>query len=277
MGLKTGSLVTWLLGLRNDMMMHMFGSHDYVIRLSLVHPQTNHSKAVCITNSDRRFFMQRCRNLKYRTDHWDKLWALVKDEDARILFFQHLRGIDLTGFQIGRAPETALKSRAIADQAPVAIQWLRQAVLDEGEASCMCTIPRKLPSEFTYDFQDGVKEAFRLQHRPHTEAFANLIGEEYEEAMLQRELMTSSEVAIKVPVSHVYDTIHSCFDKQRYQQQNDGEYRAALKKIGLKTKTASVMNWKCKCYHFPSIEGLKHMLAKEKYLDGANSDDEMED
>ena len=38
-------------------------------------------------------------------------------------------------------------------------------------------------------------------------------------------------------------------------------------------------NWmrKCRCYHFPSIEGLKHMLAKEKYLDGADSDDEMED
>ncbi len=60
--------------------------------------------------------------------------------------------------------------------------------------------------------------------------------------MLQRELLTSSEVAIKVPVSHVYDTIRLCFDKQRYQQQNDGEYRAALKKIGLRTKTASVMN-----------------------------------
>ena len=59
--------------------------------------------------------------------------------------------------------------------------------------------------------------------------------------------------------------------------KNDGDYRAALKKIGLKTKTASVMNWKCKCYHFPSIEGLKHMLAKEKYLDGADSDDKMED
>ena len=99
----------------------------------------------------------------------------------------------------------------------------------------------KLPSEFTYDFQDGVEEAFRFQHRPHTDDFANLIGEEYEEAMLQRELLTSSEVAIKVPVSHVYDTIHSCFDKQRYQQQNDGEYRAALRKIGLRTKTASVM------------------------------------
>jgi len=42
-------------------------------------------------------------------------------------------------------------------------------------------------------------------------------------------------------------------------------------------QTASVMNWKCRCYHFPSIEGLKHMLAKEKYLDGADSDDEMED
>ncbi len=119
-------------------------SRDYVIRQSVVHPQTNHSKAVCITNSDRRFFMQRCRDLKYKTEHWDKLWALIKDEDARILFFQHLRGINLTGFQIGRAPETAVKSRAIADQAPVAIQWLRQAVLDEGEASCMCTIPRKL-------------------------------------------------------------------------------------------------------------------------------------
>jgi len=89
--------------------------------------------------------MQRCRDLKYRTQHRDKLWALVKDEGARILFFQHLRGIDLTGFPTGRAPETAVKNRAIADQAPVAIQWLRQAVLDEGEASCMCTIPRKLP------------------------------------------------------------------------------------------------------------------------------------
>ena len=220
--------------------------------------------------------MQRCRDLKYKTEHWSKLWALVKDEDARILFFQHLRGQDLTGFQIGRAPETAVKSRAIADQAPVAIQWLRQAVLDEGEASCMCTVPRKLPSEFCYDFQDGAKEAFRLKHRPRTEAFANLIGDEYEEAMLQRELLTSSEVAIKVPVSHVYDTIHSCFDKQRYQQQNDSEYRAALKKIGLKTKTASVMNWKCKCYHFPSIEGLKHMLGKEKYLNDADSDEEMD-
>ena len=83
----------------------------------------------------------------------------------------------------------------------------------------MCTIPRKLPSEFTYDFQDGVKDAFGLQYRPYMEAFANLIGEEYEEAMLQRELLTSSEVAIKVPVSHVYDTIHLRFNKQRYQQQ----------------------------------------------------------
>lgn len=183
----------------------------------------------------------------------------------------------MTGFPIGRAPEAVVKNRAIADQAPVAIQWLRQAVLDEGEASCKCTIPRKLPLEYTYDFQAGVKEAFRLKHRPPTEAFANLIGEEYEEAMLQRELLTSSEVAIKVPVSHVYDTIRLCFDKQRYQQQNDGEYRTALKRIGLRTKTASVTNWKCKCYHFPSIEGLKHMLAKEKYLDGADSDDEMED
>ena len=162
------------------------------------------------------FFTQRCRDLKYRIEHWNKLWALVKDEDARILFFQHLRGIDLAGLQIGRAPETAVKSRAIGGQAPMAVQWLRQAALDEGEASCMCTISRKLPSEFTYGFQDGVKDAFRLQHRSHTEAFANLVGEAFEEAMLQRELMTGSKVAIKVPVSHVYDSTHLCLDKQRY-------------------------------------------------------------
>ena len=127
--------------------------------------------------------MQRCKDKIYKIEHWDKLWALVKTR-MRVSSSSHLRGIDLTGFRIGRAPETAVKTRAIADQAPVAIQWLRQAVLDEGEASCMCKIPRKLPSEFSYDFQDGVKEAFRLQHRPHTDAFAKLIGEEYEGAML---------------------------------------------------------------------------------------------
>ena len=51
----------------SDYVIMRLDSSYYVINITFahLHPQTNHSKAVCITNSDRRFFMQRCRDLKY--------------------------------------------------------------------------------------------------------------------------------------------------------------------------------------------------------------------
>jgi len=90
--------------------------------------QTNHEKAVEVSNHERRFFMKECCGMHYPNEHLSELGALAKDDRVRQLFFQHLRTIDVSCLQKGQAPLTTYKRQAIADQAPAAIKWLKHVV-----------------------------------------------------------------------------------------------------------------------------------------------------
>ena len=63
---------------------------------------SNHSRALNITSDDRRYAIYNTTLMRYSTEDWKNLWALVNNPVVREIFFQYLRTcVDTSKLQIG--------------------------------------------------------------------------------------------------------------------------------------------------------------------------------
>jgi hypothetical protein len=98
----------------------------------------NNEKAVQVPNEERRLFLLRASRILYSTSassathkkHMAHLWNCVKDPTFQELFYQFLLGVDTSNIVKGQAPHTSFKQRIQAQQVPVAIKFLVDALDD---------------------------------------------------------------------------------------------------------------------------------------------------
>lgn len=243
---------------------------------------TNNEKAVSIPMEERRFFLLNGQKVLYGpTDHsaahkkrMTLLWTLVKDPQFQQLFYQYLLTVDTSNMTKGRAPFTAFKQELQQEQAPAAIRFCIALLDDPDLMACPMANMREADRILLMDeFVD--KGRFKLKLRTLTQAgnqpFSNLFGDEWEDMMLTTDFQ-DSEIREYVPIAHVYDCIRRYFQGQQYVERNDADHcRALTKQLGLwngaqvKAPAGGSAGYK-KAYRFPSIEGLRYMLKKKRYI-----------
>ena len=65
-----------------------------------------------------RYWIKNTVVMQYSDDQWGHLWSLVNDATIREVFYQYLvTCVDTSVIRIGRAPMTAFKADAAAEQA----------------------------------------------------------------------------------------------------------------------------------------------------------------
>jgi len=77
-----------------------------------------------LNEGDRRYVLINTCKLPYSDNEWNALWSRVKDDTIRELFWQFLRGRDVSHIVPGKAPMNNAKANAIAEQAPDTIRYL---------------------------------------------------------------------------------------------------------------------------------------------------------
>ena len=240
---------------------------------------SNNEKAVQVPNEERRFFLLRASRILYGTSassathkkHMAHLWNCVKDPTFQELFYQFLLGVDTSNILKGQAPHTSFKQRIHAQHAPEAIKFLVDALDD---VSIMAKPMADLSND--YDRQNLMaeieeKQRFKLKHRPAANQpyFPNLIGEEWEEAMLKQDLDKRSIVKEVIPHRHVVHQVIAHFRDESYHKLTAEDINSALEQLGL-TKNHQIKiplgSTTRRCYAFPSVEGLRYMLTKQHWL-----------
>ncbi len=231
---------------------------------------SNNMKAVQVPNEERRFFMLEAARKHYSQAEWSAMWALVKDPSFQELFFQFLLSIDASCVVKGQAPMTAFKTRIQARQAPEAVRFLKDLLDDP---ALMQKPMRDINSEtdqmrLREEFES--RDRFVLKHRPNHEsnAFGNQTAE-WEDWSLAQDLAGHSEIKELVPHRHVVHCVMDHFKGESYVRITADDIHSALESLGLsKTPTLRIpIGGVCRrCYAFPSIEGLRHMLKKQNWL-----------
>jgi len=234
---------------------------------------SNTKKAVEIPNSERRFFMLCCTDLRYSQEKLDSLWALVKDPSVQELFFHYLLGVDSSIVKKGQAPFTAFKQQIQSAQAPNAIKWIKHLLTDT-DAMCTCPGEVRLDSE-RYAITREIEESglFRLRHRPAAgnDAFSNLVGEEWEQHALQMDLAKRSAVKTVVPIRHVTDCVMNYFKGQSFRGTTEDDIVDSFKSLGLKVDLVKKIpsgGTSRRCIVFPSVQGLMFLLKKKRWVSG---------
>ena len=190
----------------------------------------------------------------HNSQKFKELFALAKDAGVCEIFFQFLRTVDISKIEIGKAPLTTVKQESMSAQAPLAIRWLKSAVMDN--PSILCYVPNDIHNDSERGDYVANLDSFRLKSRSEaTQTFSSLIGDAFHEYMVQQDLKKFSPVKCKVPTSHVVATILQQFKGQRYMGGNEEDFLQAFKDLGLPVnRGAKVMNKKKTCMLFPSIE-----------------------
>ncbi len=161
--------------------------------------QSNHRKAVEVPNSERRFFLKVCKQM-HSSEKFKELFALAKDAGVCEFFFQFLRTVDISKIEIGRAPLTTVKLESMSAQAPLAIRWLMSAVMDNPRM--MCYVPNDIQGDAERCEYAADLDQFKLKSRAEsTQQFSSLIGDAFQEYMVQQDLKKFSAVKCKVPTS----------------------------------------------------------------------------
>jgi len=232
---------------------------------------SNTKKAVEIPNSERRFFMLCCIDLHYSREKLESLWALVKDPSIHELFFHYLLGIDSSSVIKGQAPFTAFKQQIQSAQAPNAIKWIKHLLTDT-ESLCSCPREVRMESE-RYAIIREIEESglFRIRHRPAAgdDAFNNLVGEEWEQHVLQMDLAKRSAVKTVVPMRHVTDCVMTYFKGQSFRGTTEDDIVDTFKSLGLKVdlvKKIPAGGTSRRCIVFPSVQGMTFLLKKKRWM-----------
>ena len=129
----------------------------------------------------------------HNAEKFKELFALAKDAGVCEIFFQFLRTVDTSKIEIGRAPLTTVKLESMSAQAPLAIRWLKSAVMDNPRI--MCYVPNDIQGEAERCDYAANLEQFQLKSRAEcTQPFSSLIGDAFEEYMVQQDLKKFSSV-----------------------------------------------------------------------------------
>ncbi len=229
-----------------------------------------------VPNSERRFFLKVCKQM-HSSEKFKELFSLAKDAGVCEIFFQFLRTVDVSKIEIGRAPVTTVKLESMSAQAPLAIRWLKSAVMDNH--TIMCYVPNDIQGDAERCEYAADIDQFRLKSRCESQQqFSNLIGDAFQEFMVQQDLKKFSVVKCKVPSSHVVATILQQFRGQRYMGGNEEDFLQAFKDLGIPVNQgAKVMSKKKTCIVFPSIEGLVYLLRKKNWMTAEEADSECDE
>ena len=248
---------------------------DHKITKFLALP-SNHRKAVEVPNSERRFFLKVGKQT-HNAKRFKELFALAKDAGVCEIFFQFLRTVDISKIEIGRAPLTTVKLESMSAQAPLAIRYLKSAVMDNPRI--MCYVPHDIQGDAERCEYAAELDQFRLKSMcESTQPVSSLVGDAFEEYMVQQDLKKFSAVKCKVPTSHVISTVLQQFRGQRYMGGNEEDFLQAFRDLGIPVnKSAKVMNKKKTCIIFPSIEGLVYLMKKKNWMTAEEADSECDE
>lgn len=143
----------------------------------------------------------------------------------------------------------------------------------------MCYVPNDIQGHEERCEYDSDLDQFRLKSRCEcTQPFSNLIGDAFEEYMVQQDLKKFSSVKCNVPRSHVIATVLQQFRGQRYMGGNEEDFLQAFRDLGIPVnKGAKVMGRKKTCIVFPSIEGLVYLMKKKNWMTAEEADSECDE
>lgn len=242
---------------------------------------SNSQKAVEVPNEERRFFLLQCTRLTYSKAHWDLLWANVQDDTVRRLFYQYCLTIDTSIITKGQAPFTQFKQSLQADQAPMAIKWVKHVILSDPDA-LNWMVPKEInkPTERENVAADLDSGLFSLKFRPAESAAYNaLAGDAYEQLALQLDLAPRGQFKTVVPRGHVAECILNHFRGQAYRSSNEDEVIADLVRLGLTHTIKKIPHGGTsrRCIVFPSINAIKYLLRKKNWLSAADEAGIVED
>lgn len=243
---------------------------------------SNNDKAVLVGQSERRFFMLQPQRKQYSKANWTDMWYQVKDPGFQELFFHHLLSIDTSIITKGQAPMTAFKKVIQSEQAPPTITYLKELLHDP---SMMQRPMENMSDAFRMQLMDEFSTGrFALKHRePLPAAFQNLVEQPSEEELLAKDLSNNSAVKTQVPQKHVRDCITQYFRGQAYVKINHADINSAFVRLGFKNSSMKLndptkqSNPPIKSFAFPSIEGLKYLLAREHWLTPADDVEDADD
>lgn len=240
---------------------------------------SNNDKAVLVGQSERRFFMLQPKRKQYSKPQWTDMWYQVKDPAFQELFFQHLLSIDTSVIIKGQAPMTTFKQVIQSEQAPPTITFLKELLHDP----CLMQRPMENMSDgFRMQLLDefSTQKRFALKHRePLSEAFQNLLEPSSDEHLLNKDMDRSSAVKTQVPQKHVKDCISHYFKGESYIKIISSDINKEFLKLGFKrscmimrdpTKGGEEVQYKS--WAFPSIEGLRFMLAQHHWMTAEDDD-----
>ena len=209
----------------------------------------------------------------------DGLWAKVKEETVRELFWQFLRARNVSHVQEGKAPMNAAKASAIAEQAPDAMKFLKHLCLvapddmqpRDGQGLLGNNSSQALPGAVM-----DQPDCLTLKERAlgtRSEAMTTLFGDQYEKALLADDMARRDGQYINVPTSHLYGCIARHIQGQRYTTINEGIFKKDLERVGLEvgvhSRDAGIQIRST--VQLPTIQGLRYMIKSKGYM----TDDEL--
>ena len=221
---------------------------------------SNSHKAVAISTDDRRYWMKTTVGMKYAEEHWTHLWSLVDNPSTCV---------DLTGFPT-RAPMTSSKADAAAEQCPVAIKWLKTAILEQ--PNCAASVPAWVGDDYaqrTAWEDDKLKMTFK--NRVHnSRPMRAFLEEGYEKMCLSDDLAKRSSVTCVLPLNHIAACVCARFKGQSLMKCNEDEMKRDFDKLELKTAPVRLAGATRRgVIRFPSIEGCIYLLRKKGWMTAA--------
>ena len=108
-----------------------------------------------------------------------------------------------------------------------------------------------------------------VQAEAGNEAFSNLVGEEWGQHALERDLAKRSAVKTFVPVRHVTNCVMNYFKGQSFRGTTEDDILDTFKSLGLKVdfiKKIPTGGTSRRCIVFPLVQGLTFLLKKKRWM-----------
>lgn len=236
---------------------------------------SNNEKAVQIPNEERRFFMVHAIRLMHGNSPaqnrawWANAWSLVKDPSFQTLFYHYLSNYDTSSIHKGQAPFSKYKNEIQAQQAPEAIKFLKDLLIDTNiMQKPMYDMNDEDLMQLRDEFRSRDRFAIKSRNEPTGNAFTNLVGDDWHKAMLERDFARHSTVKEAVPQKHVIKCIIDHFKGESFVKVTGADVASVFKKLGLQTGTLRIPAGASnkRCFVFPSAEGLRYLLKSQNWL-----------
>lgn len=243
---------------------------------------SNSEKAVQVPNEERRFFMLHAERVMHgntaaqNRQWWAHAWSLVKDPAFQALFYHYLATYDTSSVHKGQAPLTKYKTEIQAQQAPEAIKFLKDLLID---GQIMQKPMQDMKDDDLMQLRDefNSRGRFAIKSRPtcNNNAFEHLIGDEWEKAMLKKDYERHSSVKEAIPQKHVIRCIIDHFRGESFVKVTGEDVASAFAKLGIKTGALKIpLNGSTKrCFIFPSAHGIRYLLKSQNWL---SAEDELQ-